>query len=134
MHTQKHSEETKAKIREARARQVFSPETREKFRKRMLGNTFNKCRKMHPNTRKALLNAISGENSWKWKGDLVGYAGIHDWIEKIMGKPQECSHCGTKEKRMYHWANISNEYKRDITDWIRLCVPCHKKFDLSKKK
>jgi len=28
---------------------------------------------------------------------------------------------------MIHWHNISGEYKRDVSDWIRLCAKCHKK-------
>lgn len=32
-----------------------------------------------------------------------------------------------------HWANISGKYLRDITDWVRLCVSCHKYFDKQKK-
>jgi hypothetical protein len=31
---------------------------------------------------------------------------------------------------MYHWANISGTYERLREDWLRLCVPCHKKYDI----
>lgn len=34
--------------------------------------------------------------------------------------------------RQYHWANISRSYKRDLSDWVRLCASCHKKSDLAK--
>ena len=38
-------------------------------------------------------------------------------------------------KKMYHWANISKSYKRNRNDWLRLCVPCHMKYDgLTKNK
>lgn len=76
---------------------------------------------------------ISGENHKDWKGDNVSYGGIHKWIAKKLGKPMMCQLCLTNTKRMYHWANISGEYNRDISDWIRLCVPCHKKYDKNKK-
>ena len=33
------------------------------------------------------------------------------------------------DKKRYHWANISGEYKRDLTDYKRLCVSCHRYFD-----
>ena len=67
-----------------------------------------------------------------WKGDSVGYPGIHAWVRKILGQPHVCAHCKTNKKRMYHWANVSGSYKRDIKDWVRLCVPCHRQFDLNK--
>lgn len=73
----------------------------------------------------------SGEDSFLWKGDNVGYRGIHYWVEKHLGKPTKCEHClkeGLFGKKI-HWANISRKYKRDLTDWIRLCVKCHKIFD-----
>lgn len=68
-------------------------------------------------------------NAWHWKGDDVGYFGLHAWMTKKYGKPQNCDICGTKEKRMYHWANKSGKYRRIRSDWFRLCVPCHKKYD-----
>lgn len=73
------------------------------------------------------------EKNGNWIGDNVGYAGIHDWVEVRLGRPKECEQCGTKEDRVYHWSNKSGEYKRDLNDWWRLCVPCHKKYDLSRK-
>lgn len=64
-----------------------------------------------------------------WKGDKASYHAMHAWVARHRGKPQKCEHCGTTEKRMYHWANKSRRYKRDLTDWIRLCRPCHSKYD-----
>ena len=61
---------------------------------------------------------------------LVKYAYIHQWIAKQLGKPKKCAKCGTETAKQFHWANISYEYKKDITDWIRLCARCHKKMDL----
>ncbi len=72
-----------------------------------------------------------GEKSSHWKGDKVQYIGLHMWIKKQLGKPSKCEKCGTEEPRMYHWANKSGNYSRDLSDWIRLCVPCHKRYDLS---
>lgn len=31
------------------------------------------------------------------------------------------------------WANKSGEYKRQLSDYFSLCVPCHKKYDLQRK-
>ena len=33
----------------------------------------------------------------------------------------------------YHWANVSGKYLRDISDWIQLCVKCHKQFDIERR-
>ena len=66
----------------------------------------------------------------KWKGDNVGYYGIHDWMTKHYGQPKGCEICGLKDrKRVYHWANLTGEYLRDRKDWKRMCVPCHRKYD-----
>lgn len=91
------------------------------------------------NTRKKMSLARKGKPNPKikddkhhaWKGDDVGYRGLHYWIQRNLGKPETCKHCGVKglHGRKIHWANISQKYKRDIKDWIRLCVSCHKKFD-----
>lgn len=75
-----------------------------------------------------------GKNNVKWKGDKASYAALHLWVKYHFGSPQECEHCGTTEKRMYHWANLSRQFKRERSDWIRLCVPCHKRFDLVRLK
>lgn len=57
------------------------------------------------------------------------YASVHRWVRHHLGTPQHCEKCGTTEKRMYAWANISGEYKRDLKDWMRLCYPCHARLD-----
>ena len=77
-------------------------------------------------------NSGEGEQSHNWKGDKVGYGALHDWVRKEMGIPKICEHCGKfgLEKQQIHWANLSKKYLRKKYDWIRLCVSCHKKFDL----
>jgi hypothetical protein len=72
-----------------------------------------------------------GEKSKWWKGDDVGYFSLHCWVRRHLGTPNKCEHCGDEslKRRQYHWANVSREYKRDLDDWIRLCVKCHKEYD-----
>lgn len=77
-------------------------------------------------------NQTSGKKNVNWKGDQASYAAKHIWVKYHYGKPNKCQHCKTTEIRMYHWANISGEYLRKRSDWLRLCVPCHKRYDLSK--
>lgn len=69
----------------------------------------------------------SGEKHYEWKGDNVGYRGLHRWVDKNLGKPAKCENCGVIKKglRQMHWANKSKEYKRELSDWVRLCVKCH---------
>ena len=69
------------------------------------------------------------ENNPHWKGNKTKYQGIHKWIRSRFGTPKRCEDCGTTKKRMYHWANISKEYRRERDDWKRLCVSCHMKYD-----
>lgn len=61
----------------------------------------------------------------------MSYWSIHRWVEKELGKPHACEFCGTADERQYHWSNKSGEYKKDLRDWQRLCVPCHKTYDYS---
>lgn len=73
-----------------------------------------------------------GEENNKWLGDYVTYVGLHAWMRKNYGTPSVCEHCKCRDRKMYHWANVSGKYLRDRNDWIRLCVPCHKKYDKTK--
>ena len=77
---------------------------------------------------------IEGEKNGMWKGDGVGRPALHRWVDRKLGRPSRCDFCGTTKLRRYHWANKSGEYKRVLTDWLRLCVPCHKKYDLARFK
>lgn len=63
-----------------------------------------------------------------WKGDGVGYQGVHHWVRKHKGPAsgQKCAFCGKPAK---HWANIDGRYKRDTKDYIALCISCHWRHD-----
>lgn len=75
------------------------------------------------------------EDTPKWKGDNVGYFGIHDWLTKHYGQPIGCEVCGLDDpNRQYYWANLSGAYTRDRFDFKRMCPPCHKKYDNKMKK
>lgn len=64
-----------------------------------------------------------GENNSNWKGDNVGYLGVHSWVNKHKNKPKLCEECNKTPP--YDLANISGEYKRDLYDWEYLCRKCH---------
>jgi hypothetical protein len=65
-----------------------------------------------------------------FKGTISEYKAIHHWVGKNKGKPTQCEHCKNHYTgRKIHWANISGEYKKELSDWIRLCAKCHYEFD-----
>lgn len=65
-----------------------------------------------------------------WKINTVPhYLKVHYWVKKQLGKPRLCSKCGTTEAKYFDWANISGEYKYELSDWIRLCRRCHHRMD-----
>jgi hypothetical protein len=80
------------------------------------------------------LPQASGENNPKWKGDQVTYSPLHHWIRRNLGKPETCINCRTSNLvgKKIHWANISGLYKRELSDYMRLCAKCHKAYDLGK--
>jgi len=85
-----------------------------------------------------------------WKGQEGGYVSHHDWIKNQLGQPDLCFQCGEcvppdlrsdgkpmtelGKRDYFQWANISDKYRRDINDWLRLCHKCHKQFDSKKIK
>jgi len=71
------------------------------------------------------------EKSWAWKGNKVGREALHNWVQRHLGKPNFCEHCKSKSCKRYEWANKSQKYKRELSDWIRLCPKCHAKYDYS---
>lgn len=77
------------------------------------------------------LPQFTNENAHTWKGDNVGYSGLHMWVRVKLGTPEICEHCSKSglKGHQIHWANKSGEYKRDIEDWLRLCAKCHLVYD-----
>jgi len=78
---------------------------------------------------------FNGSKNPNWKGDNVGYIGIHSWLRKNFNKPIRCELCNkipknAKDNRTkLEWANKSGKYLRDRTDWICLCTKCHCNYD-----
>jgi len=70
---------------------------------------------------------LVGAKHPNWKGDDVGYDGIHSWFIRNHKKPKRCERC-CKVKPL-DAANISGEYKRDRSDWWWLCRLCHMETD-----
>lgn len=62
-----------------------------------------------------------------WKGDAAGVNAIHRWVERRKVKPALCENCNQREPK--ELANISGEYRRDVDDYLYLCMRCHLIFD-----
>ena len=86
-----------------------------------------KFTKEHAKGRVAWNKGIPEGQGNAWKGEKVGYSGLHKWVTKHLGKPKKCTYCSSTEH--VEWANISREYKRDLKDWIALCRSCHHIYD-----
>jgi hypothetical protein len=67
------------------------------------------------------------ENNPMWKGYNVKYGSLHDWVRSKLLKTEFCQKCG--QTHPYDLANISGQYKRDLTDWEWLCRKCHMESD-----
>lgn len=76
---------------------------------------------------KLVANSKIGKKNPMWKGNKVSYSELHHWVYRWLKKPKRCQKCG-KIKQL-NAANISQKYKRKITDWVWLCVKCHMKQD-----
>ena len=61
------------------------------------------------------------------------YEAIHQWVKRQLGTPMICIKCLDSSQGIYDWANISGEYKKDLSDWIRLCRKCHSTMDKKPK-
>ena len=107
----------------------------EKFKKDFLKGhiPWNKGKKLSFRPRlwqRGIRRSIKSE--FKYKNGGGKYVLDHRWIKKQLGTPSKCQICDTIKARVYQWANISNKYERDIKDWARLCVSCHRKFDTAR--
>jgi hypothetical protein len=100
---------------------IVTEERRKKQSKKMLKNW----------KENEYIEKMSEDNSNSWKGEDVGYNGLHKWVIKHLGTPDTCEHCNKTglKGRQIHWANKDHTYKRNLEDWIRLCVSCHKLYD-----
>src|SRR4030042_3557487 len=101
---------------------IYSP------RKTDIKRRKNLCCSIQCGNKKISASKIESLNP-QWRGDKVGYGCLHRWVERKLGKPNKCDKCSSADAKRYEWANISGEYKRDLTDWIRLCKSCHNLFD-----
>lgn len=85
-----------------------------------------------PECRRIIRKSLRGKRHPLWRGDNIGYAGVHQWFRETYPPPSQCSHC--KQARKLEAANRSGRYLRRKYDWVYLCHPCHVKMDADNHK
>lgn len=79
-----------------------------------------------------------GQYHPNWKADKACYTAHHMFIYIRKKRMHKCEYCDTIIPRRKdgavgtHFANISREYKRDVSDYIELCPKCHAAYDSNK--
>ena len=106
----KYSKERKQKISKAHIGKILSTETRQRISKSHIGLRM-------------------GELNNMWKGNQVGYSGLHRWIGKYFPKPKDglCQMC--HQVPLEEAANITGILNREFKNWAWFCYKCHKLFD-----
>lgn len=139
-----HSENAIQKIKHKRAKQKITTVQREELRKgaQILQKKWEAqrviklclvCKKemrLSPSTISRKYCSLICYGKAQTKGDRPSYSAIHNWVHKYLVKRYVCDHCGnTFESKYIDWANKSQLYKKEASDWLRLCKKCHRKFD-----
>jgi len=70
-----------------------------------------------------------GACNWNWKGDDLGYAGIHRWLKNHHPKSGVCEQCGSEGKTDWAFRFPGERYTRDRGAFRELCRSCHWRFD-----
>ena len=120
------------KVSEALRGRPVSAETKAKI------SVANRGRRHTAEARRRIAEAVSGKQRTgarhhNWKGDAVGYFGLHSWVARHKKKTGVCTSCaavvGTACHTGTEWANVSGRYLRDLDDFVELCIPCHRARD-----
>jgi len=126
-----HSDVARKKISASLRGRKVSEETRKKISAAKRG--WNPTPDQRKRNSAARLGKMVGREHPAWKGEAVGYGGLHSWVARHKTKTGVCEDCGsnvgTKRPSGTQWANISGEYRRDLGDFRELCARCHWHFD-----
>ena len=122
-------EETRQKVKEARARQIITTE-----HKKAISDGLKDAYKSGKRT-------DIGEKKWNWKGGIrSGVARIRNsyemklWSRAVLGRDNfVCQECGTRGGKLHahHIKSFSlyPELRLDLENGTTLCVDCHKETD-----
>lgn len=95
---------------------------------------FNVMRRHNIKTRVPYKRNQQGNSNHMWKGDKASYTALHFRVENQLGKPSHCDECGSSDpNKRYEWANLTGKYD-DISDYKRMCVGCHRRYDNQRRK
>jgi hypothetical protein len=76
----------------------------------------------------------SAEANSNWRGDDVGYDGMHIRVRKARGKADRCEQCGTTDQSLnYDWASLIDK-PASVDDFAPMCRSCHRKFDTGRDR
>ena len=94
----------------------------------------NKGKKHTLEHRRKNSEAKKGENHPNWRGDNVGYQGIHTRVRKVKSKPENCEICGLPEfyenLGRIELSNIQNhQYTDNPDDYQYVHHSCHAEYD-----
>lgn len=79
------------------------------------------------------------ENNPNYKGNSIGYIGIHIWLRKTFGYPEKCEACSLIGSKINNKWNIvyakiiGQKYERKRENFICLCNKCHRNYDKDEK-
>jgi hypothetical protein len=110
-----------------------NPKEREKQSERMKGVLVGEKNPMYGKKgENASMFGKKDEKCPNWKGDEVGYRGIHMWVKKWKGSPHICEDCGkyVENLKAIDWSNNDHLYKRNLDDYVRRCRKCHNDYDI----
>jgi len=126
------TEETKRKLSEANKGRKHTKEARENMSQAHLGKPSNaEGNKWSKKSRERLSKTLIGTKR-AWKGDNAGERAMHQWVKKHKGEPKICEFCRKPAK---NWANTNHHiYRRKLDDYIALCISCHRRYDIARRK
>lgn len=75
--------------------------------------------------KKSYIGINTGEKNGMWK-EIVTYRAMHNWVRRNLTKVNFCQKCKIQGKRLAV-ANLSQEYKRDLSDWLWMCYSCNER-------
>jgi hypothetical protein len=84
-------------------------------------------------TRTAAKRDQGGTRNHVWTGDKASYVACHKRVKRLRGPAFGCGICGSKNKQIYHWANLTGNYL-NMYDFMSMCVKCHRLYDNQRRK
>lgn len=66
-----------------------------------------------------------------WKGADASYTALHNRVYRARGKASRCEQCATADGP-YEWAMRHGTDGTDVNEYVSLCRPCHRLYDLGR--